>query len=78
METRITCDPKIFGGKPIIRGLRISVEMMLDLMSQGMATQQILAEYPLLEEADIAACLRYAKNLVACEETEIAIVESAR
>jgi len=61
MEARIVTDPAIFGGKPVIRGLRISVEMVLDLMRQGMDEREILSQYPLLEEEDIAACLRYAK-----------------
>jgi len=74
MNPRITSDPKIFGGKPIIRDLRISVEMVLDLMSQEMTADAILAEYPVLEPEDIAACLECAKALVACEETEIAVV----
>ena len=74
MEPRITSDPKIFGGKPIVRGMRISVEMILDLMGQGMSEQEILSEYPLLEKEDLTACLRYARAVVACEETEIAVV----
>lgn len=72
MNPRITSDPKIFGGKPIIRDLRISVEMVLDLMSQEMTADAILAEYPILEREDIAACLEYARAVVASEETEIA------
>jgi len=75
MVPRITTDPKIFGGKPIVRGMRISVEMILDLMGQGMSEEDILGEYPLLEKDDLTACLRYAKSVVACEETEIALVE---
>lgn len=77
MESRITSDPGIFGGKPIIRGLRISVEMLLDLMSQGMTDEEILAEYALLEREDLRACLRYAKGLVACEDVEIAFAGDA-
>lgn len=73
MEPRITSNPKIFGGKPIVRGMRISVEMILDLMGQGMSGQEILSEYPLLEKEDLTACLRYARAVVACEETEIAL-----
>lgn len=71
MEIRITSHPGIFGGKPVIRGLRISVEMILDLLSRGMTPDEILSEYPLLEREDIPACLRYAKALVACEEAEM-------
>ena len=75
MEARISSDPRIFNGKPIIRGLRISVEMILDLMSQGLTAEEILSEYPMLETEDLSACLRYAKALVACEETEVVIIE---
>ena len=75
MEARISSDPRIFDGKPIIRGLRISVEMILDLLSQGMTTEEILSEYTVLEPEDLSACLRYAKALVACEESELVIIE---
>ena len=43
---RITADPKIFGGKPIIRGMRISVELILSLLAQGESTEAILDDYP--------------------------------
>jgi uncharacterized protein (DUF433 family) len=59
---RITADPAIFGGKPIIRGMRISVELVLSLLAQGEATEAILDDYPDLEEADIQACLAYASE----------------
>lgn len=75
MEARISSDPRIFDGKPIIRGLRISVETILDLLSQGMTTEEILSEYSVLEPEDLSACLRYAKALVACEESELVIIE---
>ncbi len=67
---RIRFNPKIFGGKPIIRGLRISVEMILDLMSQGVSIQEILEDYPDLEVDDIRACLAYARAMIANEEIE--------
>lgn len=67
---RISFNPKIFRGKPIIRGLRISVEMILDLMSQGVSIQEILEEYPDLEIDDIRACLAYARAVIANEEIE--------
>ena len=57
---RVTYDPAIFGGKPIIRGLRISVELVLSLLAQGESWDDILADYPVLEPADIQACLAYA------------------
>ena len=53
---RITADPEIFGGKPIIRGMRISVELILSLLAQGESMEAILDDYPELEPADIRAC----------------------
>lgn len=67
---RITFNPEIFGGKPIIRGMRISVEMILDLLSQGVSEDEILEDYPLLERDDIRACLAYAKDIIANEDLE--------
>jgi uncharacterized protein (DUF433 family) len=62
---RITADPGIFGGKPIVRGMRISVELILSLLSQGETAQGILADYPDLEPDDIRACLAYAHAVIA-------------
>lgn len=62
---RITADPEIFGGKPIIRGMRISVELILSLLVQGESHESILADYPGLEPLDIRACLAYAHAVVA-------------
>ena len=53
---RITVNPNIFGGKPIIRGMRISVELILSLLAQGVAPGAILDDYPELELEDIRAC----------------------
>lgn len=60
---RITIHPNICFGKPTVRGLRYPVEMLLDLMSSGMTTEQILADYPDLEEDDIKAVLLFAAKL---------------
>ena len=62
---RIAVNPKIFGGKPIIRGMRISVEMILSLLAQGEATEAILEDFPDLEPEDIRACLTYAHAVIA-------------
>ncbi len=62
---RITADPEIFSGKPIIRGMRISVEMVLSLLAQGAPTQELLDDFPDLEEDDIKACLAYAHAVIA-------------
>ncbi len=61
---RITADPKILVGKPIIKGTRISVEFVLDLLARGWTTEQILKEYDHLTLEDIRACLAYAGELV--------------
>ena len=57
---RITARPDVFGGKPIVRDLRISVELVLSLLAQGESAEAILSDYPGLEPADINACLAYA------------------
>lgn len=57
---RITVNPQVFGGKPIIRGMRIKVENVLALLEQGMTPEEILKDYPELELADMQACLAYA------------------
>ena len=62
---RITYDPKIFGGKPIIRGRRLAVEHVLGMLAVGDTIETVLAGYAWLEREDILACLAYAKRLVA-------------
>ncbi len=59
LPDRITADPKVLGGKPIIRGTRISVELVLELLHAGWTHDQILASYPHLVEDDLAAVLAY-------------------
>jgi len=61
---RITLNPNVCFGKPTIRNKRYPVEVMLDLLSSGMTTQEILEDYPDLEEDDIKACLVFASKLV--------------
>lgn len=62
---RLTVRPDVFGGKPIIRDLRISVELILSLLAQGESFEAILEEYPGLDQADINACLAYAHAVIA-------------
>ena len=57
---RITTDPKVLGGKPVIRGTRLSVEFVLDLLAQGWSEAEVVQNYPGLTHEDIAACLEYA------------------
>ena len=64
---RITFDRDVLCGKPVIRGLRISVEMILDLLAKGASWQEIMEDYPELEMGDIQAALLYAHHLVAGE-----------
>ena len=62
---RITARPDVFGGKPIIRDMRISVELILSLMSQGATQEELLDDYPGLEPEDIRACTAYAHAVIA-------------
>jgi uncharacterized protein (DUF433 family) len=57
---RITTDPEVCGGRPCIRGQRIRVADVLELLAAGETTAEVLAQYPYLEADDIAACLLYA------------------
>jgi uncharacterized protein (DUF433 family) len=57
---RITFDPNILGGKACIRGMRISVSLIVNLVANGMTVAEILTEYPNLEDEDVAQALRYA------------------
>ena len=66
---RIVIDPKIYGGKPCIRGTRITVMMILELIEDGLSFQQIIDDYyPQLSEPDIKACLEYARAVVEGED----------
>ena len=64
---RITVRPDVFGGKPIIRDMRISVEHILGMLAAGDSAQDILHEYPFLVPEDIQACLLFAHRSVAGE-----------
>jgi uncharacterized protein (DUF433 family) len=67
---RITYNPQIFGGKPIIRGRRLAVEHVLGMLAAGDNTEVLLEGYPWLEPDDIQACLVYARRLVGHERIE--------
>ena len=62
---RITYNPEIFGGKPIVRGMRISVELILSLLAQGETIDAILWDYPELQADDVRACVAYAHAVIA-------------
>ena len=66
---RITTQPDVMGGKPTIRGLRVTVGTILGLLAAGHSIEKILQDYPYLEEADIRAALHYAARRV--EEIEL-------
>ena len=65
---RITVRMDVFGGKPIIRDLRIAVEQVLGMLAAGDPPEPILREYPVLEPEDIHACLRFAHRSLAGEQ----------
>jgi uncharacterized protein (DUF433 family) len=59
---RITLDPDVLAGKPVIRGTRLSVEFVIGLMAEGWAEADILANYPEIMHEDVIACLAYARD----------------
>ena len=66
-QERITVDPNVLVGKPIIKGTRISVEFVVDLLGRGWTTEQVLREYDHLTAADVQACLAYASDMLKSE-----------
>lgn len=73
---RITINPKIFGGKPIIRGRRLAVEHVLSMLATGDTFDTILEGYPWLEKEDIQACLIYAHRIISHERIESLHIEA--
>jgi len=71
---RITARPEVFGGKPIIRDLRISVEFILSLLAQGVPPDDLLDDYHGLDVADIHACLAYAHAVIAGDTLDAVLV----
>ena len=65
---RISLNREILGGKPIVRGTRIPVYLILELLSSGMSEEDVLREYPTLKREDIRACLAYASKFLREEE----------
>ena len=63
-QNRIVVDPNVLVGKPVIRGTRISIEFLLELLSNGWTHEQILQNYPHLKAEDIQAALHYAAEAV--------------
>ena len=74
---RITINPKIFGGKPIVRGRRLAVEHVLGMLAAGDSVDDLLHAYAWLERDDVLACLAYARRVVGHERVEPAITSGA-
>jgi uncharacterized protein (DUF433 family) len=74
---RITVNPGIFGGKPIVRGRRLAVEHVLGMLAAGDTVDDLVAAYPWLEREDVLACLACARRVVGHERVEPRIVNEA-
>ena len=72
---RITARSDVFGGKPIIRDMRVSVELILSLLAQGVAQEDILDDYPDLEPEDVRACIAYAHAVISGDTLAAVSVE---
>ena len=75
---RIVINPKVLGGKPAIKGTRISVELLLRDLAEGATVEQLLKVYPTIEEADVRAAIAYAADTISAEETVPVTVTSPR
>jgi len=73
---RITFNPEIFGGKAIIRGRRLAVEHVLNMMAAGSSVEELLEHYPWLQREDIQACLYYAAGIAGREHFAPRLVTS--
>ena len=67
-DERITLNPAVLSGKPVVRGTRLSVEFVIGLMADGWTEADILANYPGFTHEDIAACLAYARDVLQSEK----------
>lgn len=70
--TRITMDPEVMGGKPCIRGMRVTVGMLVEAMAAGRTIEQLLADFPYIEEPDIREALAFAAHLAQGHEIRLA------
>lgn len=78
MNDRIVSNPKVLGGKPCVRGTRIPVHLVLELVEAGIAFGEIRVQYyPQLSEEDIKACIAYARQIVQNEEVHFALEPAA-
>jgi uncharacterized protein (DUF433 family) len=67
-QSRISLDPDVLTGKPVIRGTRLAVEFIIGLMAEGWSETDILANYPGVQHEDIIACLAYARDALSSEK----------
>ncbi len=67
-SARVTLDPTVLAGKPVIRGTRLSVDFIIGLMADGWTEADILRNYPGLVREDIAACLSFARDILSSEK----------
>jgi len=67
VNDRIIIDPDVLGGKPVVRGTRLSVEFVIGLLAEGWDHDEIKRQYPGVTEDDIAACLSYARDVLGGE-----------
>lgn len=72
IKARIVSDPKILGGKPIIAGTRISVELIMNFLAAGMSVDEILKEYPELKKTEVLVAIEYAAKLVSKQRQNLA------
>ena len=71
-EERITIDPAVLAGKPVIKGTRMAVEFVIDLLGRGWPVERVLREYDHLTSADVQACLAYAGDVLKSERVYLA------
>ncbi len=67
-QDRITIDPDVLVGKPVVKGTRIAVELVIDLLGRGYTTEQVLTQYDHLTSEDVQACLAYAADVLQSEK----------
>jgi uncharacterized protein (DUF433 family) len=70
-QDRITVDPNVLVGKPVVKGTRIAVEFVIDLLARGWTAEQILREYDHLAPEDVQACLAYASEVLKTERVYV-------
>lgn len=70
-QDRIVIDPAVQVGKPIVKGTRLTVEFVIDLLARGWTREQVLAEYPQLTAEDVQACLAYASEVLKAEKVYV-------